>query len=122
MSSRKAQLKGPSSARRPKPPQDARVGNLAGRSPAKQTTKNGQLVGERLREMRHMVRAMSRQIDELEVVLRAMDVLESKQAMHRWFNDIVPALGARPIDLCRTPQGLQAVLRELGRIEHGVYS
>jgi len=51
-----------------------------------------------------------------------MDVLESKQTMRSWFNNIVPALGARPIDLCRTAQGRQAVLKELDRIEHGVYS
>lgn len=102
--------------------QGARDHNSAAMRPAKQTSKNRQLLGERLREMRHMVRAMSRQLDELAVILRAMDVLESKQAMHSWFNNIVPALGARPIDLCRTAQGRQAVLRELGRIEHGVFS
>ena len=72
--------------------------------------------------MRHMVRGMSRQLDEIEVIVRAMDVLESKQAMCSWLNNIVPALGARPIDLCCTAQGRQAVLRELGRIEHGVHS
>ena len=122
MGSRKDQLKRASSSRRPTRPKNARVGDLAGMSPAKQTSKNLQLLGERLRKMRHMVRAMSRQLDELAVILRAMDVLESKQAMRSWFNNIVPALGARPIDLCRTAQGRQAVLRELGRIEHGVFS
>lgn len=75
-------------------------------------------LAERLREMRHMLWAMSRQLGELEVILRAMDVLESKQAMHVWFNNIVPALGARPLDLCHTEQGRQALKAELGRMEH----
>lgn len=75
-----------------------------------------------LREMRKMIRNISRQLGELELILRAMDVLESKQAVCSWFNGVVPALGGRPIDLCRTARGRQAVLRELGRIEHGVVS
>ena len=75
-----------------------------------------------LREMRRMIRAIPRQLDELELILRAMDVLESKQAVRSWFNGVVPALGGRPIDLCQTARGRRAVLRELGRIEHGVIS
>jgi len=51
-----------------------------------------------------------------------MEVLGSKQAMRRWFHGVVPALAARPVDLCETARGRRAVLRELGRIEHGVHS
>jgi uncharacterized protein (DUF2384 family) len=75
-----------------------------------------------LLQMRRMIRCISRQLDELEVVFRAFDVLESKQAVRSWFNGVVPALGSRPMDLCRTARGRHAVLRELGRIEHGVHS
>lgn len=73
-------------------------------------------------QMRRVVRRVSRQLDELEPIFRAMEVLESKQAVRGWFNDVVPALGARPIDLYQTVRGRRAVLRELGRIEHGVHS
>jgi uncharacterized protein (DUF2384 family) len=65
---------------------------------------------------------MFRQLNELEVLIRAFDVLESKRAARSWFNNVVPALGARPIDLCKTAKGRRAVLRELGRIENGVVS
>lgn len=75
-----------------------------------------------LREMRRMVRIVSCQLDELELIIRAIAVLESRQAVRHWFNGIVPALGARPMDLCQTARGRRAVLRELGRIEHGVHS
>ena len=72
--------------------------------------------------MRRIIWVISIQLDEIEPILRAMEVLESKQAVRSWFNCVVPALGARPIDLCQTVRGRQAVLRELGRIEHGVHS
>ena len=81
-----------------------------------------QIAEQWLREMRHMVREISRRLDQLEVILRAMDVMETKQAMRNWFNGIVPALGGRPLELCQTTRGRKAVLRELGRIEHGVHS
>ena len=72
--------------------------------------------------MRRIIWVISIQLDEIEPILRAMEVLASKQAARSWFNSVVPALGARPIDLCQTVKGRQAVLRELGRIEHGVHS
>lgn len=75
-----------------------------------------------LLQMRRVIRCVSRQLDELELFFRAFDVLETKQAVRCWFNGVVPALGARPIDLCHTARGRHAVLRELGRIEHGVHS
>ena len=56
---------------------------------------------------------------QVEVVIRAFDVLETKQTVRNWLNNIVPTLGARPIDLWRTTKGCKVVLRELGRIEHG---
>lgn len=75
-----------------------------------------------LREMRLVVRTISLQLSELELIFRAMEVLESKQAVRSWFNSVVPALGARPIDLCKTARGRRAILQELGRLEHGVHS
>lgn len=75
-----------------------------------------------LQDMHRMVRVISLQVDELELIFRAISVLESKLAVRRWFNGIVPALGARPIDLCQSARGRRAVLRELGRIKRGVHS
>ena len=72
--------------------------------------------------MRQSIRTISLQLDQLELIFRAMEVLKSKKAARSWFNGVVLALGARPIDLCQTARGRRAVLRELGRIEHGVYS
>ncbi len=65
---------------------------------------------------------LSKQWDgcEIELVFRAMEVLESKQAVRRWFNGVVKELGARPVDLCRTARGRRAVLRQLELIENGV--
>jgi len=122
MSSCKPQVKRRASARQSKRLKGTPAGGLAAMRLAAQAAKNLKLLGQRLVEMRGVVRAMASQLDELEVILRAMDVLESKQAVRSWLNGLVPALGARPIDLCRTAQGREAVLRELGRIEHGVHS
>lgn len=110
--------------RQPKRPQRAR--NRCNLVATRRTTRSAtdpELVDENwLRQMRQLLRAISRQVDELELIFRAMEVLESKQAVRRWFNGVVPALGGRPIDLCQTAQGRHAVLQELGRIEHGVHS
>lgn len=63
-----------------------------------------------------MVRLISSRFDELKLIFRAFDVLETKQRVQHWFNTVLPALGARPIDLLQTAKGRRAVLRELGRI------
>jgi hypothetical protein len=55
-------------------------------------------------------------MDELEMIIRAMDLLECKVAMRSRFNQVVPALGGRPIDACRTAKGRRAVLQQLERI------
>ena len=68
--------------------------------------------GQRRQEMRHTVRAISRQIDQLEPILRPVDMLETKQAVRSWFYDVVHALGARSGDSCKTAQGRAKVLRE----------
>ncbi len=75
-----------------------------------------------LQAMRRIIQAISLQVDELELIFRAMEVLESKQAVRRWFNEVAPKLGVRPIDLCQTARGRRMVFRELERIEHGVHS
>jgi len=103
----------------------ARDSRLASPGKTRNTTQRAkdQVLSDKqwLREIRRMVRAISLQVDELEMLFRAWAVLESKEAVRRWFNGIVPALGARPIDLCQTARGRRAVLRELERIGQGVH-
>jgi uncharacterized protein (DUF2384 family) len=121
MGTRKAQSRRQSSAQL-KRSQAGNSPEIPARGVPVHATKMRELDEQWLQEMRRMVRAISLQIDELELIFRAFSVLESKQAVRRWFNGIVPALGARPIDLCQTARGRRAVLRELGQIEHGVHS
>lgn len=55
------------------------------------------------------------------VVDRATEVLGSKDAALRWLNSPVRSLNhATPLSLLDTPQGKEAVLTVLGRLEHGV--
>src|SRR5579864_1791347 len=121
MGARKAKSKRSVLGRQLKRAQDMHARKLAARN---RTTpaKRRELPDEQwLQEMRDTVRTISRQLDELEVIIRAMNVLENKRVVCCWYNNVVPALGARPIDLCQTARGRRAVLRELGRIEHGVH-
>lgn len=123
MSARKAKSKRQSSGRPVKRPKDIHARDLVAKSGTTPSAKERELPDEQwLHEMRDAVRTISRQLDELEVILRALNVLENKRAVCSWFNNVVPALGARPSDLCQTARGRRAVLQELGRIEHGVHS
>ena len=123
-------MKSKSSTRRkthPSRAQSKRLGRAGRGSPMRGTSRSaaeGHAVLDKqwLLQMRRVICCVSRQLDELELFFRAFDVLETKQAVRSWFNGVVPALGARPIDLCHTARGRHAVLRELGRIEHGVHS
>jgi hypothetical protein len=117
------QQKGRAGGRRSKRSEVTHRRNLAAMRRANRSAKGLELPDEQwLQEVRSIIRTISRLLDELEIFFRAMEVLGSKQAVRRWFNGVVPTLAARPIDLCETARGRRAVLRELGRIEHGVHS
>lgn len=112
-----------SAGRRPNPSKHSRHCSLPALHRKARAAEGREFPDEKwLLQMRRVVRRVSRELDELELIFRAMAVLESKHAVRRWFNNVVPALGARPIYLCGTVRGRRAVLRELGRIEHGVHS
>ncbi|RNC67548.1 MAG: DUF2384 domain-containing protein [Desulfuromonadales bacterium] len=54
---------------------------------------------------------------------QAQKVFSDKQRALMWLKHENLALGnIRPIDLLGTPDGIDSVIRILGRIEHGVYS
>lgn len=58
-----------------------------------------------------------------EVLALATDVLGSQEAAERWLQE--PAIGLnqrRPIDLLRTPAGVELVETYLKRIDYGVYT
>ncbi len=58
-----------------------------------------------------------------EVLLKGREVFENSDALKDWLK--TPLLGLRqerPIDLLDTSFGIQLVIDELGRLEHGVYS
>jgi len=54
--------------------------------------------------------------------LRGIQAFGNKKDFHRWLNMPSVALGGKvPSTLIKTEEGLQQVLDELIRIEHGVY-
>lgn len=56
------------------------------------------------------------------IVLRATEVIGDKEDALRWLGTPVRALDyATPISLLGTPQGSEAVLTVLARLEHGVF-
>ncbi|ORJ60294.1 type II RES/Xre toxin-antitoxin system antitoxin [Geothermobacter hydrogeniphilus] len=58
-----------------------------------------------------------------DVISRAEDVFSDQSRARTWLKRPCPALrGQTPLNLLDTPFGIRAVLDELGRIEHGVYS
>ena len=57
-----------------------------------------------------------------EVVERGLEVFGESERLMSWLNTPVAYLGhERPLDLLRSRFGVELVLGELGRIEHGVY-
>jgi uncharacterized protein (DUF2384 family) len=122
MKSSKAKSKRQSSERRLKKAQDAHAREAPARGVVHSAERRGVLDEQWLRQMRGIVRCISRKIDEIQLVFRAMEVLQSKEAVRRWFNGVVTEIGARPIDLLRHARGRRAVLRELDRIEHQGHS
>jgi putative toxin-antitoxin system antitoxin component (TIGR02293 family) len=54
---------------------------------------------------------------------RGADVFGSQEVFNEWMDSEVPALGgARPKSFLDTSLGIQLLLAELGRIEHGVFA
>lgn len=57
------------------------------------------------------------------VVLRCEEVFGEKHVCNDWLKNENPALGNQsPLSLMRSDFGIELVLRELGRIEHGIIS
>lgn len=56
------------------------------------------------------------------VVARALDVFEDLEKTKLWFMSPSRALGRAPIKLVGSSFGVEALLAELTRIEHGVHS
>jgi len=53
---------------------------------------------------------------------RGIQAFENKDNFHKWLNIPSMALGDKvPVKLIETEEGLQQVLDEIIRIEHGVY-
>lgn len=46
----------------------------------------------------------------------------SRPSAERWLRCYVRGLGAKPIELLDSDEGLEAVLNMIGRLEHGVFS
>jgi putative toxin-antitoxin system antitoxin component (TIGR02293 family) len=58
-----------------------------------------------------------------EILSRATEAIGSQEEAERWLERPAPALdGQRPIDLMRTPAGIELVETLLGRLEYGVYT
>ena len=77
-----------------------------------------------VRSLKSLSLELSDHIIQLAKVLaRAIDVLGSKTHAQDWLKEPIPALGHRtPLSLLDTSTGIDLVLRELGRIEHGIFS
>ncbi len=57
----------------------------------------------------------------VEVWSRGLEVFEDRDMLNRWLRKPIMALGfGVPIALMETPQGVEVILDELGRIEHGL--
>lgn len=58
-----------------------------------------------------------------EILSRAVDAIGNQEEAERWMERPALALnGQRPIDLMRTPAGIEILETLLGRIEYGVYT
>lgn len=63
------------------------------------------------------------QIELIQLQKRASEVLENQEFSQKWLSSPQIGLGGKtPLDFAKTPEGFQAVLDLLGRIEMGVYS
>lgn len=59
--------------------------------------------------------------DVVEVVVRGIEVLESKDDFIHWLKSPIRALGYKtPLSMLETKEGIQLVLDVLGRIEYGI--
>ena len=78
---------------------------------------------ERYHAKKHLDRATSQQLISLaRLTARGFEVFGDPDKFVAWMNAPCTALGERtPISLIATQVGIDMVLDELGRIEHGVY-
>ncbi len=78
---------------------------------------------ERYHAKKHLDRATSQQLISLaRLTARGFEVFGAPDKFVEWMNAPCTALGERnPISLIATQVGIDMVLDELGRIEHGVY-
>lgn len=62
-------------------------------------------------------------IQIVELYTKGYELFEDQKKFQRWMNSEIQGLGnVRPISLLDTIFGIQLVVNELGRLEHGVYS
>jgi len=78
---------------------------------------------ERYHAKKHLDRATSQQLISLaRLTARGFEVFGDPAKFVEWMNAPCTALGERaPISLIATQVGIEMVLDEIGRIEHGVY-
>lgn len=85
-------------------------------------------ISERTLQRYTATRRFNRNISEhilhlAEVAARGVDVFEDKTRFLLWLNHPNLALGGEtPVNLLKSRFGADMILRELGRIEHGVFS
>ena len=62
-------------------------------------------------------------IQIVELYTKGYELFEDTDKFQRWMNSEIQGLGnVKPISLLDTIFGIQMVINELGRLEHGVYS
>ncbi len=81
---------------------------------SKAGAKNGEHLARRATE--HLIKLA-------ELIARGKEVFESEASFKRWLNTRIGAFwGKKPIEYVNTLTGIEIVLDELGRIEHGIHS
>lgn len=79
---------------------------------------------QRYDEEKRMKRGVSEHVILIaEVLLKGMDIFDSPEELKLWLKSPLLSFGQRtPFGLLDTSYGVQMVMDELGRMEHGVYS
>ncbi|MEX2572899.1 MAG: antitoxin Xre/MbcA/ParS toxin-binding domain-containing protein [Balneolaceae bacterium] len=79
---------------------------------------------QRYDEEKRMKRDVSEHVILIaEVFLKGMDIFDSPEELKLWLKSPLLSFGQRtPFGLLDTSYGVQMVMDELGRMEHGVYS
>lgn len=62
-------------------------------------------------------------IEVAEVISKGLEIFGTKENFNVWINTPLQSLGAKtPLSMLDTTIGTKYILKELGRLEHGVYS